>query len=113
MLGKVYGVDGLKTGGGGGGAGGGGGGTNCCACAWLSAPARRAIQPATKHLEKALRPNLANGISVFFKSPRAPKKTSEHCPQRWSGRLFTMSDEDFVDHVEHANSKLLWHRCER
>jgi hypothetical protein len=74
MLGKVYGVDGLKTGGGGGGAGGGGGGTNCCACAWLSAPARRAIQPATKHLEKALRPNLANGISVFFKSPRAPKE---------------------------------------
>jgi hypothetical protein len=70
----VYGVDGLKTGGGGGGAGGGGGGTNCCACAWLSAPARRAIQPATKHLEKAQRPNLANGISVFFKSPRAPKE---------------------------------------
>jgi len=23
-----------------------------------------------------------------------------------------MSDEDFVDHVEHANSKLLWHWCE-
>src|SRR6266516_4181380 len=40
------------------------------------------------------------------------KKTSEHCPQRCSGRLFTMSDEDFVDHVEHANSKLLWHWCE-
>src|SRR4029077_15608336 len=37
------------------------------------------------------------------------KKTSERCPQRCSGRLFTMSDEDFVDHVEHANSKLLWH----
>jgi hypothetical protein len=32
-LGKVYGADGLKTGGGGGGAGGGGGGTNCWACA--------------------------------------------------------------------------------
>jgi hypothetical protein len=30
-------------------------------------------------------------------------------PQRCSGGLFTMSDEDFVDHVEHANSKLLLH----
>jgi hypothetical protein len=29
-----------------------------------------------------------------------------------SGRLFTISDEDLVDHVEHANSKLLWYWCE-
>ena len=64
--GKVYGVDGLKTGGSGGGTGGVGGGTNCrtcCACAWLNAPAIRAIQPATKQLETALRPNLTNDIS--------------------------------------------------
>jgi hypothetical protein len=44
-----------------------------------------------------------------FNSPRT-KKTSEHCPQ--SGRLFAMPDKDFVDYVEHANSKLLWHWCE-
>src|ERR1700745_3287403 len=29
-----------------------------------------------------------------------------------SGRLFTISDEDLVDHVKHANSKLPWHWCE-
>ena len=26
-----------------------------------------------------------------------------------TARLFTMSDEDFVDYVEHANTKLFWH----
>src|SRR5262249_50971918 len=62
-LGAVYGFDGLKTGGGGGGASGGAGGTNCCAFAWFSTPPMRTIQPATKYLETALRPNLANGIS--------------------------------------------------
>jgi hypothetical protein len=46
-----------------------------------------------------------------FRSPRAPKE-NVGSPQRCSGGLFTMSDEDFVDHVEHANSKLLLHWCE-
>ena len=54
----------------------------------------------------------ALGQKRTFKSQRALKKASEHCPPRCSGRLCTMSDQNFVDHVEHANSKLLWHWCE-
>jgi hypothetical protein len=38
--------------------------------------------------------------------------TSKHCPTCCLGRTFTMSNEDFVNHVEHTNSKLLWHWCE-
>src|SRR5690242_7531884 len=30
-------------------------------------------------------------------------------PHYCSGRPFSFPDEDFVDHVEHANAKLLWH----
>ena len=30
-------------------------------------------------------------------------------PQRCSGRLFAMSDKDFVHHIEHAHPKLFWH----
>jgi hypothetical protein len=33
-------------------------------------------------------------------------------PQRCSGRLFAMSDKDFMHHVEHAHPKLFWHWCE-
>ena len=54
MLGTVYGVDGLKTGGGRGGAGGGGG-TNCCTCACVSAPPMTTIKLVTKHVATALR----------------------------------------------------------
>jgi hypothetical protein len=53
-LGKVYGVEGLKTGGGSGGGDGGGPGTNCCCvCAWTSDAPMKVIHPATKHLERA------------------------------------------------------------
>src|SRR5215469_10274672 len=63
-LGTVYGVDGLKTGGGGGGGVGGGGGTNCCISARASAPPMRATKVVRKKVATALRPNIANGISV-------------------------------------------------
>ena len=32
--------------------------------------------------------------------------------QRRSGRLFAMSDKDFMHHVEHVHPKLFWHWCE-
>jgi hypothetical protein len=45
-----------------------------------------------------------------FKSPHAPKVNVETFAYSvGSGRLFTISDEDLVDHVEHTNSKLPWH----
>ena len=31
--------------------------------------------------------------------------------QSVAGRLFLVSDKDFVHHIEHADPKLLWHRC--
>jgi len=37
-----------------------------------------------------------------------PETISERC----SGRLFAMSDEDFMHHVEYAHPKLFWHWCE-
>ena len=44
------------------------------------------------------------------KSPRAPKGNVETLPTVLAlGRLFTISDEELMDHVEHANSKLLRH----
>ena len=65
-LGKVYGFDGLKTGGGSGGGDGGGPGTNCrCVCAWTSDAPIKVIHPATKHLERA------TGIAVSLRRLRS------------------------------------------
>jgi hypothetical protein len=45
-------------------------------------------------------------------SARTKSKRRNIADSVGSGRLFTISDEDLVDHVEHANSKLPWHWCE-
>jgi hypothetical protein len=45
-------------------------------------------------------------------SARTQRKCQNFAHSRCSGRLPTMPDEDFVDHVEHTNSKLFWYCCE-
>jgi hypothetical protein len=45
-------------------------------------------------------------------SARTQRKRQNFAHSRCSGRLPTMPDKDFVDHVEHADSKLFWYCCE-